>query len=179
MPHNRVYIATSLDGYIADIHGKVGFLDIFHFPEGDDMGYADFMSQTDAILMGRKSFETVLGFGVDWPYTKPVFVWSRSPDIVPAHLASRVQVVGGSVSEVLKEVHNQGFINLYIDGGVVIRSFLREDLVDEMTITTIPVILGEGIPLFGPVDEMLKFRCLRSKAYGNGVSQSIYKRISD
>lgn len=177
MPHNSVYIATSLDGYIADAEGSVGFLDTFPFPEGDDMGYAAFMSNVDALLMGRKTFETVMGFGVEWPYSKPVFVWSQTLSAIPAHLESRVRLVAGDVHEVLHDIHAQGFNRLYIDGGQVIQSFLREDLIDEMTLTTIPVVLGSGTPLFGKTNDMLKFRCVHSSTYTNGLVQCRYVRL--
>lgn len=168
---NKVFIATSLDGYIADAAGQVGFLDTFPMPEGDDMGYYAFISGIDALLMGRKSFETVTGFGVEWPYTKPVFVWTSTLHEVPEQLASKVTLVSGSLEEVLQAIYAKGFLNLYIDGGQVIQSFLRENLIDEMTITTIPVLLGSGVPLFGHVNHMLKFQCLSSQVYDTGLVQ--------
>jgi dihydrofolate reductase len=174
--HNRVYIATSLDGYIADADGGVGFLDTFPMPDNDDMGFTEFMGRTEAILMGRKSFETVLGFGVQWPYTKPVFVWSRTLQSVPENLAGKVTLVGGDTLQVLEIIHKAGFFELYIDGGSTIQSFLREDLIDEITITTIPVLIGGGIPLFGPLKGMLTFSCVKSESYGNGLSQNVYTR---
>ncbi len=171
-----MYIATSLDGYIADADGGVGFLDTLPMPDNDDMGFADFMERTDAILMGRKSFETVLGFGVQWPYTKPVFVWSRTLEGIPENLAEKVSLVEGDASQVLELIHCAGFFELYIDGGLTIQSFLKNDLIDEITITTIPVLLGGGIPLFGPLDGLLQFRCVRSKSYSNGLVQNLYLR---
>jgi dihydrofolate reductase len=176
--HNRVYIATSLDGYIADADGKVGFLDTFPMPEHDDMGFAEFMGRTEAILMGRKSFETVLGFGVAWPYAKPVFVWTQTLQKIPESLAGKVTLVSGEIIEVLKRIHKEGYFELYIDGGLTIQSFLKHDLIDEITITTIPVLMGGGIPLFGPVKGMLTFSCVKSKSYGNGLSQNVYTRTS-
>lgn len=169
---NKVFIATSLDGFIADASGQVGFLDTFPMPEGDDMGYYAFIAQIDAILMGRKSFESVLGFGVEWPYTKPVFVWSSTLREVPEQLSSKVKLVSGGLNEILQTIHDAGYLNLYVDGGQVIQSFLRQELIDEMTITTIPVLLGAGIPLFGPLNEMIKFTCVHSKVYETGLVQS-------
>lgn len=174
---NKVYIATSLDGFIADTNGKIDFLDTFPFPENDDMGYNQFMSQVDAILMGRKSFETVLAFGVEWPYSKPVFVWSQTLQAIPDDLGDKVKLICGKVNEVLEHIHQAGYVSLYIDGGKTIQSFLREDLIDEMIITTIPVLLGGGVPLFGELDSLLKFSCVDSKVYANGVVQSRYARV--
>lgn len=173
---NSVFIACSLDGYIAEAGGKIDFLDLFPMPEDDDMGYAAQMNKTDAILMGRKSFETVLGFGIPWPYTKPVFVWTNTLAKLPDGLASQVQLISGSTKEVLNQIQERGYMNVYVDGGMVIQSFLQEDLIDEMTITTIPVLLGAGISLFGKLDRMLKFRCIHSRQYPGGLTQSVFVR---
>lgn len=173
---NRVFIATSLDGYIADVEGRVDFLDTFPMPDGDQMGYDLLMNAIDAILMGRKSFETVLGFGIDWPYTKPVFVWSETLQSVPEGLASKVVLVRGTARDVRSAIREKGFEHLYVDGGKTIQSFLAEDLIDHMTITTIPVLLGGGVSLFGSIDHMLAFRCVESKVYENGVVQNEFER---
>lgn len=174
-PHH-VFIATSLDGYIADKHGGVGFLDTFPMPENTDMGYAAFMEQVDAILMGRKSFETVMGFDVAWPYTKPVFVWSQTIKEIPAELFDKAFLVQGNVYEVEDELHAKGYEHLYLDGGQVIQSFLQADKIGSMTITTIPILLGEGIPLFGPLTKPLNFRCVASTRYNAGLLQQVFER---
>ena len=175
---NSVYIATSLDGYIADADNSIVFLDTFPIAEGTDMGYDTFMSNIDALLMGRKTFETVLGFGIEWPYTKPVFVWSHTLTSVPKDLETKVQLVTGYTKEVLQSIHQKGFERLYIDGGQVIQSLLKENLIDEMIITTIPVVLGSGIPLFRETKQMLKFRCTGSKTFDNGLCQQVYEKIN-
>jgi dihydrofolate reductase len=171
---NSVYIATSLDGYIADADNGIAFLDTYPIPEGTDMGYDAFMSNIDALLMGRKTFETVLGFGIEWPYQKPVFVWSHTLYTVPKDLETKVQLVSGDTQEVLQAIHEKGYERLYIDGGKVIQSLLKENLIDEMIITTIPVILGTGISLFGETNGILKFKCIQSKVFENGLSQNVY-----
>lgn len=174
---NKVFIATSLDGYIADSKGSVAFLDTYPLSNEDDMGYGSFIKGIDAIIMGRKSFETVLSFDVSWPYTKHVFVWSNTLKNIPENLQKNVSFVSGNLSDILKEIHNKGFNNLYIDGGKVIQTFLDADLIDEMTITIIPVLLGSGIPLFGVGNNFLKFRCVSSKLFENGLSQNVYRRM--
>ena len=171
---NKVYIATSLDGFIADANGKIDFLDTFPFPENDDMGYYQFMNHVDAILMGRKSFETVLAFGIDWPYRKLVFVWSQTLRTIPDNLEGKVKLISGDVNEVLDHIHQDGYLSLYIDGGKTIQSLLKEDLIDEMIITTISVLLGGGVPLFGGLDSIVKFSCVDAKVYANGVVQCRY-----
>jgi dihydrofolate reductase len=175
---NKVFIAASIDGYIADASGKVDFLDAYPHTEGEDMGYQDFITGVDAILMGRKSFETVLGFGIEWPYPKMVFVWSNTLEKVPDELETKVRLVKGNVFEVLERIRKEGYMHLYIDGGQVIQSFLKEDLIHEMTITTVPMLLGSGVPLFGSLNRWLSFNCVRSKRYKNGLVQSVYVRVA-
>ncbi len=98
--------------------------------------------------MGRATFETVCGFDIEWPYDKTVFVLSNSLTHIPEKYKGKVELVKGSLSEILKEIHNRGYYNLYIDGGKTIQSFLKEDLIDEMIITIIPYLLGAGTTLF-------------------------------
>lgn len=169
---NKVYIATSLDGYIADNDGKIDFLYTFQDPVDSDMGYAAFMQDVDALLMGRKTFETVLGFGIEWPYKKPVFVWTSVLKSIPIGLENKVYLISGSVADVLHAVHSKGHSILYIDGGHTIQSFLKEDLIDEMVITTVPLLLGSGIRLFGgDLAKPLMFKCAESAHFSNGLGQ--------
>ena len=174
---NRIFIATSLDGYIADSNDGIDWLHEIPNPEQLDMGFADFMAETDALVMGRKTFETVCGFDVEWPYSKPVFVWSSRLSGIPEELTDKAFLVKGSVRQVLKQVHDRGHFRLYIDGGSVIQSFLHEDLIDEMVITTIPVLLGGGIPLFGALKRKLNFSCTDSRIFLGRVVQNRYERI--
>jgi len=173
---NKVFIATSLDGYIADKQGGISWLDDIPDLGNDDIGYAAMMASTDALIMGRNSFETVLSFDIDWPYDKAVFVLSNTLKSIPPALADRVFLEKGPLKEVLKRLHKQGFKELYIDGGKTIQNFLREDLIEEMIITTIPVLLGAGIPLFGLLDNPLKFKCVESKIYAAEILQSRFLR---
>jgi dihydrofolate reductase len=175
---NKVFIATSLDGFIADEHGSVDFLYKYPEPPGEDMGYYNFMTSVDALLMGRKTFETVLGFGVEWPYTKPVYVWSSTLKSIPTNLVGKVQVVNGTLSHVISQLDAMNHVNLYIDGAKTIQSFLNENLIDEMTITTIPVLLGSGIPLFHNLLRASYFTCVESKHYPHGLTQSKYTKLN-
>ena len=172
----KVFIATSLDGYIADLNGSVDFLYDYPDIEGEDMGYLAFIASIDALVMGRKTFETVLGFDVDWPYDRPVFVWTTELKEVPTLLEGKVHLMSGNAENLVQQLKASGFKNLYIDGGMTIRSFLEEDLVDEMTLTTIPVLLGSGIPLFISSEKKIPFTCIASRCFSNGVTQSIYRR---
>ena len=176
MSNHHVFIATSLDGYIADAQGAVHFLDTYPMPGNSDMGYYAFMDRVDALLMGRKSFETVLGFGVAWPYTKPVFVWSHKLQEIPAELAEKAFLVRGNLYEVEEQIKAKGYPHLYLDGGQVIQSFLQADKVSSMTITTIPVLLGNGVRLFGELENPLAFQCVSSTSYENGMAQQVFER---
>ncbi|MGH1436848.1 MAG: dihydrofolate reductase family protein [Lewinella sp.] len=176
---NKVFIATSLDGYIADKNGGIDWLFSIPNPDQIDMGYSAFTAQIDALVMGRTTFETVCGFDVDWPYKKPVFVLSRTLTEIPAAYKDKVFLVKGTLTEVLAHIHEQGFHHLYIDGGATIQSFLKEDLIDEMIITTIPVLLGGGSPLFGDLSATLAFECTGSTIFLDKVVQNHYRRVRE
>ena len=177
MTRNKVFIATSLDGYIADKNGQIEWLHQVPNPTSDDMGYAQFMSEIDALIMGRVTFETVLGFDIDWPYQKPVFVLSSTLNEVPKNLENNVFLMKGDLDEILEKIHSLGHQNLYIDGGTTIQHFLEKDLIDELIITRIPVILGGGTPLFGQLKKSLEFKCIDTKHYVNAIDQAIYRRF--
>lgn len=173
---NSVYIGVSLDGYIADSEGGIDYLDTFPIPEGEDMGYHPFMDSIDALVMGRITFETVLGFDVPWPYQKPVYVLSNTLKEIPSAYEGKVFLVKGTLSEILSEIHGNGHAKLYIDGGSTIQGFLKEDLIDEMIITTIPVLIGGGHPLFGELSNQLIFECVSTQLYANQIVQSRFVR---
>lgn len=174
---NSVFIATSLDGFIADKNGQIDWLHSIPNPDDLDMGYGEFMSQIDALVMGRTTFETVCGFDMDWPYDKPVFVLSNTLKEIPEDHKNKAFLLKGTVTEVLEEIHLNGYDRLYIDGGATIQSFLKEDLIDEMIITIIPVLLGAGSPLFSEVPHALEFECIESKVYYKKIVQNRFRRI--
>ncbi|WP_298248407.1 dihydrofolate reductase family protein [uncultured Christiangramia sp.] len=173
---NSVFIATSLDGYIADKNGEIEWLNYIPNPDNDDMGYLDFKKRIDAIIMGRKTFETVIGFDIDWPYDKPVFVLSEKLNELPETYKGKVFLIKGTLNEVLEQIHKKGFYRLYIDGGTTIRNFLKQDLIDEIILTTIPILLGGGHSLFTELTKELKFKLNGSKTYLNQIVQTHYER---
>lgn len=173
---NSVFIATSLDGFIADKNGGIDYLDTFPEINNIDTGYVAFTAQVDALVMGRITFETVLAFGIAWPYKKPVYVVSSTLERLPEELIEKVQLCNGSISEILTQIHDNGHHRLYIDGGKLIQSFLKEDLIDEMIITTIPVLLGGGVPLFGDLEKQLDFECKESKLFLDTIAQNHFIR---
>jgi dihydrofolate reductase len=174
---NKVFIATSIDGYIADRNGGLDWLNEVPNPDGIDMGYGEFIKGIDAVVMGRKTFETVCGFDIDWPYTVPVFVISNSLKSIPVKYSGFAELVSGSLREILDLIHKKDYNNLYIDGGTTIQGFLREDLIDEMTITTIPVLLGGGARLFSDLPDELKFELAESKVFLGQIVQNCYTRL--
>jgi len=174
---NLVYIATSLDGYIAGENGDIEWLE--SFPTSDiqegDYGFNDFMQRVDALLMGRNTFEKVLSFG-DWPYEKMVFVLSSTLEEVPEHVSGKAEVINGAILEVLHRLHERGYKNLYIDGGKVIQSFLQQNLIDEMFITRLPILLGKGIPLFGEMENQVRFEKVDTIQLNQYLVMSHYRR---
>ncbi|MFK7756467.1 MAG: dihydrofolate reductase family protein [Flavobacteriales bacterium] len=173
---NSVFIASSLDGYISDKKGGIDWLHSVPNPNQDDMGYKEFMNRIDALVMGRKTFETVLGFGIDWPYEKPVFVLSNSLSTVPPHLSEKVLLMNGALKGILAQIYDRGLSRLYIDGGSTIQNFLKEDLIDEFILTTIPVLIGGGSRLFSELDKKLDFELESSQVYLNQIVQNRYVR---
>lgn len=166
-----VFIGTSLDGFIARKDGGIDWLPAF----GDeDYGYNAFFKTVDALVMGRKSFQTALKFP-EWPYgRKPVIVLSRRRVKVPAKLAGTVEWMSGTPAALVRKLGKRGLRHLYIDGGMTIQGFLRAGLIDRLVITRVPVLLGEGRPLFGPIGRDVKLKHLGTKAYPDGLVQSRY-----
>ena len=173
---NLVFIATSLDGYIADRNGGLDFLSSIPNPDNLDFGYAEFIKDIDAIVMGRKTFEVVCNFDCPWPYQKSVFVMGNSLTEISEEYQDKVHLVKGELDLILKNIREKGYKNIYIDGGMAVQSFLKADLIDEMTISHIPVILGGGVPLFNELPKEINFTHIGTKIYLNELVQSTYKR---
>ena len=171
-----VFIAQSVDGYIARPDGDTSWLhEIEPGSEDDDGGFNALMASVDAVVMGRKSFETVLGFD-GWGYgDTPVIVLSRSLTEVPDKAPETVWIDASAPADLIRKLREDGLTRIYLDGGLVIQSFLREGLVDDMTITTVPVLLGRGIPLFGELDEDIPLRLVDARQWGRGSVQSTYE----
>jgi dihydrofolate reductase len=174
---NIVYIATSLDGYIAREDHSIDWLMDLPNPDKSDYGFSEFLDRLDGIIMGRKTFEIVLGFE-QWPYAKPVpiFVLSNSLLVLPEKLLGKAELVTGRLKDILNSLKKRGINNLYVDGGKTVQSFLKEDLIDEMTITRIPILLGAGIPLFDKNSLELKFEHVETKVFNNTLVRSKYLR---
>lgn len=173
---NIVFIAKSLDGYIAGKNGELDWLESIPNPDNVEMGFQSLMQEIDAVVMGRTTFEVVCGFGGEWLYPKHVFVLSHSLRAVPEALREKVTLLQGNPRAILTDIHTKGYHTLYIDGGRTIQNFLKEDLIDELRITTIPILLGGGFPLFGELSQPLVFEHVESKVFLGQLAQSCYRR---
>lgn len=171
-----VYIATSLDGFIARKNGDIDWLGAGEGSE--DYGYAEFMSTVDHVVVGRNTYEKVLSFG-RWHYDKKVIVLTSREMIIPTEIEEKVETLQLSSMALLDELELRGARHIYLDGGVTIQRFLLDGFVDEMTITTIPILIGEGLPLFGPLDRDVKLELKRSQSFNNGFVQNKYKVIKE
>lgn len=174
-----VFIATSLDGYIARSDGSLDWLQTANatVPPGEDCGYQAFMEAVDVIVLGRHTFEQVLSFD-EWPYTtKSVVVLSRSGITIPDALRSTVSISSERPSDLYGRLAAQGAQHLYIDGGLTIQSFLQAELIDDLTITIIPILLGSGKSLFGPLKDDIQLKHLATRVYKFGFIQSQYRVI--
>jgi dihydrofolate reductase len=169
-----VYIGTSLDGFIARKDGDIDWLTQFANDEAIQ-SYQEFISRIDAIVIGRGTFEKVLGFP-SWPYDRKVFVLSKSIKQVPDELKEKATVLSMNPVQLLSYLSSFGFSRIYVDGGKVIQDFLKEDLVDELIISKVPILIGNGIPLFGQLDTDLKFKHIRTQVQSNGLVRSYYEK---
>jgi dihydrofolate reductase len=173
---NIIYIATSLDGFIATLDGGIDWLMEIPNPDNSDFGFKDFMDSIDAIVMGRNTYEKVLSFDCEWPYSKKVFVLTNTLNSIDNSLFGKVEIINGSIPEIVNKLKKAGFQRLYIDGGMTIQSFLNENLIDEMIITKVPVVLGDGIPLFKNNDHERKFQLVSTEKFENGMEKSYFKK---
>lgn len=173
-----VYIAASLDGYIARSDGSLDWLLSLTTPDDHD-SFAQFMANIDAVVMGRGTFETVLAMG-EWPFAgKRVVVLGTtlSTQDIPAPLRDAVELHAGPPASLVQHLAAVGSPRLYVDGGKTIRSFLREGLIDEITINHVPVLLGSGIPLFGDLPADIKLRHMATQTFAVGFVRSRYEVV--
>ena len=171
-PRVSVYIAVSLDGFIAEVGGGLGVLDGLRGDGTEDHGYAAFMATIDALVLGRTTYDQVLGFG-EWPFTgKSVVVLTHRP-LTPTH-GERAHA--GALAPLLAELAANGCRRVYLDGGVAVRTGLAEDVVDDLTLSTVPVLLGRGVPLFGPDVPRRDFTPVSTQLFSTGLVQTRYDR---
>lgn len=166
-----VFVGTSLDGFLARPNGALDFL-----PPGggEPHGYEEFMATVDAIVIGRKTYEAVLAFD-EWPYgQKPVIVLTRHP-LAPAPRGAVVEVRSGDPRAILSELGSRGLANVYVDGGLTIQAFLRAGVIQRLVVTRVPVLIGEGRPLFGMLPADVHLRHIATRTFASGLVQSEYR----
>lgn len=165
-----VFVGMSLDGFIARGSGAYDFLPA---GGGEPHGYDEFMATVDALLIGRKTFESVLKLD-SWPYgVNPVFVLStRTP--APAPSEAIVEHISGDPPDIVTQLEARGIRQIYVDGGITIQKFLRAGLIQRLIITRVPVLIGQGIPLFGPLSGDISLRHIATRSFRSGLVQSEY-----
>lgn len=173
----HVFIAISLDGFIARPDGDLAWL-LQRDNGTEDHGYSTFIADKDMIVMGRGTYEKVLAFDA-WPYDRPVLVLSKqlADQPVPEALQGRVRFSGLAPQQAMAELAGQGVNRVYVDGGQLIQSFLREGLVADLVITTVPVLLGSGRPLFGALSQDIDLKLISSQKFPSGLVQSTYRVV--
>ncbi len=170
-----VFVGTSVDGFIARPDGALDFL-----PPGggEPHGYSEFIASVDAIVIGRKTFEKVLTLG-PWPYGKKrVVILSSRPLDFSAGVGGVVEQMAGSPAHIVSQLAARGLHHLYVDGGITIQRFLREGLIQRLVITRVPVLIGQGIPLFGALPHDIQLRHVATRHYATGLVQSEYQILS-
>jgi dihydrofolate reductase len=166
-----VFVGTSVDGFIARPNGDLDFLP----PDGGEPhGYNEFIATVDAIVIGRKTFETVLAME-SWPYgDKRVVVLSSRP-VDMSGAGGVVEQMAGTPAEIVSQLAASGAHHVYLDGGITIQRFLRAGLIQRLVITRVPVLIGEGVPLFGILPRDIRLRHLATRHYPTGLVQSEYE----
>jgi dihydrofolate reductase len=174
-----VFIATSLDGFIARANGDLDWLTSAESaPTEQDYGYQDFIDTVGTIVMGRNTFEVALTFD-PWPYSgKKVVTLSSRPPAIPPQLIDSVEWLSLPPQHLVEQLAAQGATHLYVDGGKTIQGFLNAGLINELIITRVPILIGTGVSLFGPLDHDIRLTTIATRQFENGLVQSRY-RIAD
>jgi dihydrofolate reductase len=170
-----VFIGVSVDGFIARLNGELDFL-----PEGggEPHGYSEFMAGIDTLVIGRGTFETVLEYP-EWPYgDKRVLVLSSKPLDFSKVRGGRVEQMSGDPGDIAAKLASTGTKSVYVDGGVTIQRFLRAGLIQRLIITRVPVLIGQGIPLFGSLPRDIRLKHVTTQAYGCGLVKSEYEVLT-
>ncbi len=178
MVSGHVFIATSLDGFVAREDRALDWL-MKQPSTGEDYGYDGFMERMDGLIMGRGSYETVLGFET-WPYSKPVVVLSKTltQTDVPDALKDKIRITASNPVEVMAELSAEGWKRAYVDGGKVVQSFIRAGLVEDILLTHVPILIGRGLRLFGDLAADIDLELVSSRAFKSGMVQSHYRLMS-
>lgn len=175
MTSGHIMMAMSLDGFVARSDHTLDWLNK-QPTEGEDHGFEAFLESVDVIVMGSGSFRTILGFA-GWPYTKPVIVLSQSMNDadIPEHLKDKVEISSESPIELIARLTELGHGRVYVDGGAIIRSFLTLDFVKSMKITIVPILIGDGIRMFGELDRDIDLSLEKVEPFSSGLVTLTYR----
>jgi dihydrofolate reductase len=165
-----VFVGTSLDGFIARVNGAFDFL-----PPGggEPHGYDEFMATVDALVIGRKTFETALAVDA-WPYGEKLVIVLSTHPLAPAPAGAVVERMSGAPADIASQLAARGMKHIYVDGGITIQRFLQAGLIQRLVITRVPVLIGTGIPLFGPLQRDIALTHVGTRQYASGLVQSEY-----
>lgn len=172
-----LYIAVSLDGYIAKPDGNIDWLTTFPNPKNGDYGYEELLNSIDTIIMGSKTYNELIGFDIDWPYNNfKTYVISSNENFEIK--SSNTSVLNRNFKEFIEEKKKTSSKNIWLVGGSeIIKIFLEENLIDNMIISKIPITIGDGIPLFTKNSKELKFELLDVKTFETGVVNLTYNKL--
>lgn len=165
-----VFVGTSLDGFIAR---KNGALDFLPAGGGEPHGYDEFFASVDALVIGRKTYETVLAFD-DWPYGKKQAIVLSRRKLAAAPRGAAVERMAGEPAKIVAKLAARGLRHIYVDGGITVQKFLRAGLIQRIIVTRVPVLIGSGIPLFGALSRDIRLRHVATRQYPSGLVQSEY-----
>lgn len=168
-----LYIATSLDGYIAKPNDDLSFLSVVE-QEGQDYGYSDFVKTVDAVIVGRKTYDKVISMGFDFPHAdKDAYIITRTP----RQNVGSVKFYSGDLKALVDKLKSENGKNIFCDGGAeIVHELLKENLIDEFIISVIPIIVGNGTKLFKDGRPELKLELVSTKQFDKGLTQLHYKR---
>ncbi|MCY4044790.1 MAG: dihydrofolate reductase family protein [Cellvibrionales bacterium] len=171
-----VYIGTSVDGFIATKEGSVDWLMAQEEAAPDeDLGFERFLDSCDCMIMGRKTLDQVVSFG-EWVYEgKRVIVLSNTLKTPPDLVKDKLKIYSGELDLLLDQLEDEGIKRIYVDGGKTIQAFLNMQRITDLTLTRVPLLLGDGIPLFANVDEQIRLEHISTQTFSNGFVQSMYR----
>jgi dihydrofolate reductase len=171
-----LYIAMSLDGYIAKPNDDLGFLSLVE-QEGQDYGYADFVKTVDAVIVGRKTYDKVISMGFDFPHAdKDAYIITRTPRLS----IGSIKFYTGDLKALVDKLKSENGKNIFCDGGAeIVNELLKSDLIDEFIISVIPILVGNGTKLFKDNRPEQQLELLSAKTFDTGLTQLYYKRVNN
>jgi dihydrofolate reductase len=173
-----VYIGISVDGFIATTEGSVDWLmEQEEARPDEDLGFESFLASCDCMIMGRKTLDQVVSFG-EWVYEgKRVIVLSNTLKKAPSLVQGKIKIYNGELGYLLDQLEDEGVKRIYVDGGTTIQSFLKMSRITDLTITRVPLLLGDGIPLFANIEKSIPLKHVRTDTFSNGFVQTLYRTI--